>query len=242
MVSVFSPGRGQCATVFRDITERKEMERRIEASLREKEVLLQEVHHRVKNNMQVISSLLSLSKRRMTCEEDVEVLRASQNRVRSMALIHDTLYRAEDLASITAADYLGGLVRQLVDSYGVDPAVVATEVNVESIFLGVTEAIPCGLIVNELVSNSLKHAFPGGRKGVLRVELSESSGTELILTVADDGVGFAPRSDSQDGESIGLQLVSALVEQLGGRMQTARSQGTTFRISFSRSTRSATSD
>jgi PAS domain S-box-containing protein len=216
-----------------DITERKQAEEQIRASLQEKEVLLKEIHHRVKNNLQVVSSLLSLQSKEVQDAASLEVLRESQNRVKSMALIHEKLYQSQDLSQVNFADYVRDLTTHLFRTYRANAGVVTLRVIVsDEVRLGVDTAIPCGLIVNELVSNALKHAFPGGRAGEVRVELDRDERNELVLAVSDNGVSFPADMDFRTTGSLGLKLVATLVDQLKGSIQLDRSKGTTFKITF----------
>jgi PAS domain S-box-containing protein len=217
--------------VIRDITKRKRAEEQIKASLREKEVLLKEIHHRVKNNLQAISSLLYLQSRNVKDQETFEMFQDSQNRVKSMSLVHERLYQSQDLARVDFAEYVRNLANHLFRSYGGNTNVIQLRLNVNDVFLGVDTAIPCGLIINELVSNSLKHAFPEGRAGEIRIELRADDG-QLTLMVSDNGVGFLEDLDFRDTASLGLQLVNMLVEQLEGTIELDRSGGTAFKITF----------
>jgi len=216
----------------RDITERKRAEEQIKQSIKEKEVLLREIHHRVKNNMQVISSLLNLQSAHIKDSQYKEILKESQNRIRSMALVHERLYQSENLANIDFHEYITSLVRGLFRSYNATADMVSLVIEVEDVSLGVDAAVPCGLIINELVSNSLKHAFPGGRKGEIKIVLH--SVCEMVeLTVADNGVGIPEDVDFRTTESLGLDLVTTLAEyQLGGEITLDRSEGTAFCITF----------
>lgn len=220
-----------------DITERKEAEEKVQASLREKEVLLKEIHHRVKNNMQVVSSLLSLQANRVQDSASLEVLRESQNRVKSMALIHEKLYQSKDLAKVDFADYVRDLTMHLFRTYRTNAGAITLRINVsENVRLGVDTAIPCGLIVNELVSNALKYAFPGGRAGEVRVDLEREGGGELTLVVSDNGVGFPADVDPGHTGSLGLKLVTTLADQLEGSIELERSAGTLFKVTFAEAT------
>jgi PAS domain S-box-containing protein len=218
---------------IRDISERRKVETKLRASLEEKEVLLKEIHHRVKNNLQIVSSMLSLQLDQLTDSVALERFKESQTRVRSIALFHEKLYQSKDLARIDIADYLRGLATGLFAAYGVNPDVVTLTVEAEDVSLDVDAAISCGLIVNELVSNSLKHAFPNGRTGRVRVELRTLNG-EVELAVADDGVGFPDGVDVWSTGTLGLKLVSIFTEQVGGAIELDRSAGTRFIIDFPR--------
>jgi PAS domain S-box-containing protein len=217
---------------IRDITERKAAEDRLQASLSEKEVLLREVHHRVKNNMQVISSLLNLQSRRIQDPDVLEMFRESQRRIRSMALIHERLYQSSDLSRIEFSQYLRNLATHLFHSYQVSSDRVRLRLDTEEVFLNINTAIPCGLIVNELVSNALKHGFPEGRTGEVAVELHRVAGDGYVVRVRDDGVGFPQALDYRRTETLGMQIVNTLVNQLDGTIELVRDKGTGFAISF----------
>jgi PAS domain S-box-containing protein len=217
---------------IRDITERKAAEDRLQASLSEKEVLLREVHHRVKNNMQVISSLLNLQSRRIQDPDVLEMFRESQRRIRSMALIHERLYQSSDLARIEFSQYLRNLATHLFHSYQVSSDRVRLRLDTEEVFLNINTAIPCGLIVNELVSNALKHGFPEGRRGEVAVELHRVAGDGYVIRVSDDGLGFPPELDYRRTETLGMQIINTLVNQLDAEIELVRDKGTEFVISF----------
>jgi two-component sensor histidine kinase/PAS domain-containing protein len=216
-------------TLMGEVAERTRAQAALSASLQEKEVLLKEIHHRVKNNLQIISSLLSLQ----TANHDSDptaALRESQDRIRSMALIHEKLYRSVDMARVDFRDYVEGLTAGLQRSYFPGPG-ARVFVDVEDILLNIDLAIPCGLIVNELVSNSLKHAFRDGREGEIRVALARD-GHNYILTVIDNGPGLPPGVDYRNTPSLGLQLVNLLAGQLDGTVELDCSRGTRFKITF----------
>jgi two-component sensor histidine kinase len=212
--------------------ERKKAEEQIKASLREKEVLLREIQHRVKNNMQVMSSLINLQARNITNQEAIEVLKESQSRIRSMAFVHEKLYQSKDLAKINIYDYLSSLAVHLFHSYKIDPHLIHLNLNVDNVFLDINSATPCGLIVNELISNSLKHAFPEERKGEINIEFHPREDQKLELIVKDDGVGFPEGMDFRQTETLGMQLVNMLVQQLEGTIELLKDKGTEFRIVF----------
>jgi PAS domain S-box-containing protein len=217
-----------------DITDRKRAGDQVKASLHEKEVLLKEIHHRVKNNLQVISSLLNLQSHRIHDPKDVDAFNASMDRIKSMALIHDKLYRSENLASIYFPGYVSDLVRGLVANYSTGKG-IELDLRVDPISLNVDNAIPLGLIVNELVSNALKHAFSGGKQGKVVIGL-HIEGSDAVLVVSDNGIGFPDGLDFANTESLGMQLVVTLVEQLEGTITLNGNQGTEFRIAFNRRT------
>jgi PAS domain S-box-containing protein len=226
-----SSGRSVLVIVVRDITERKRAEEQLKVALKEKEVLLKEIHHRVKNNLAVISSLLNMQSKYIKDKKTLEIFRESQNRVKTMALIHTKLYQSTDLARIDFADYIRKLAADLIDSYRLEPDAVTLLLDVKNVDFDVNVAIPCGLIINELLTNALKHAFPHGHKGEVRVSLRPED-ERMTLAVADNGVGFSENIDFRNTESLGLQLVTALVEQLGGTIDLTVNDGTTFVISF----------
>jgi two-component sensor histidine kinase len=203
------------------------------ASLTEKEVLLREIHHRVKNNMQVISSLLRLQARYVKDSKLSAMFKDSEHRIRSMALIHEKLYNSKDLSRIDFGDYVNNLCSGLFSSYGVNNREIKFKVDTAEISMGIDTAIPCGLVINELISNSLKYAFKKGQKGEIGVRLREISGGEYELIVADTGAGLDEAIDFRTTESLGLQLVTSIAEsQLHGEITLDRTKGTVFRIKF----------
>ncbi|MCD6051728.1 MAG: signal transduction histidine kinase [Verrucomicrobia bacterium] len=214
-----------------DITERKQAEQRLSDSLNEKEVLLQEVHHRVKNNMQVISSLFSLAASQQTNPVMAAMLKENQNRVQSMALVHEKFYRKTDLARVDFQDYLHDLVTHLFRSFGAVGRVQYV-LETEPVNLTVDSAIPCGLIANELLSNALKHAFPNGRQGTVTVQLKQDTAGVAQMCISDDGAGLPSEFDTRRGNTLGLQLVRTLTEQLGGQIEVLRQPKTSFNITF----------
>jgi len=216
---------------IRDISERKRVETTLRASLKEKEVLLQEIHHRVKNNLQIVSSLLNLQTEKLSDPKAIELFKESQNRVRSIALFHEKLYQSRDLGRVEIGDYIKGLANGSFATYGVNPDDIVLAVDTEDIPLGVDAAISCGLIVNELISNALKHAFPDRRRGHVAVTL-RSAGSQVVLEVADDGVGFPAGLDIRSPSTLGLKLVAIFTEQVGGTMDLTREGGTRFSLRF----------
>ena len=218
--------------ILRDITERKREEEKLKSSLREKEILLKEIHHRVKNNLQIISSLLNLQSGHIRDPRALEVFKEGQGRVRSMALIHEKLYQSDDLARVDFYEYISNLAAYLFRSYEVNSGAVTLNVESEDVLLGVDTAIPCGLIINELVSNSLKHAFPGGGSGSINITLRPAGPERLTLAVSDDGIGLPPGFDVRNTPSLGLQLVNTLARQLGGEVEVTGGAGAEFKITF----------
>jgi PAS domain S-box-containing protein len=227
-------GRSYLQGVMSDITARKEAEEKLQASLAEKEVLLKEIHHRVKNNLQVISSLLFLQSRMASDPHIVDVFLDSQNRVRSMALIHEQLYRSTDFGRIDFDHYLRSLTTSIARGLRRDAAPITLRREAPEVFLSIDMAIPCGLLINELVTNAFKHAFPDGRAGTVEVLMKNCDNGTVALTVTDDGIGLSETVNPETAESLGLKLVQMLSSQLGGTIEVNRSPGTTFRVVFPR--------
>jgi PAS domain S-box-containing protein len=225
-------GKKQYQTLYRDITERKRAEEAVQASLREKEILLREIHHRVKNNMQVISSLFNLQAASITADNARRLLKEGQLRIRSMALVHEKLYQSRDLSKIDFADYLRSLSDHLLQFLKVETDRIRLETDLENVPLGINSAVPCGLLATELITNSIKHAFPAGRKGAIRLGLRRRPDCSVELRVADDGVGIPETLDFRSTESLGLQIVTLLVDQLEGTIELDRKEGTAYTIVF----------
>jgi len=219
-------------SVILDLSERKQSERRIQEALAQKELLLREVHHRVKNNLQVIHSLLDLQSMRLQDHDLIDALRDSQNRIRSMSLIHQTLYQSDNLARVDFARFLGELVRGLGEAYRAVAGQVRIGVQAEGITLPINEAIPCGLVINELVSNALKHGFADGRSGQIEIRMSEPVPGQLVLTVSNDGVAVPDDIDPLQTQTLGLQLVQLLTRQLGGVLDIHRGNPVRFELRF----------
>ncbi len=215
-----------------DVTPQKNVEEALQVSLREKQMLLQEVHHRVGNNLQVISSLLSLQADHLEAPQAAQVFRESRERIRSMALIHERLYRSRDLSRISPAEYLESLVSHLFNIYGAEARDIHYELIVEDIPMDLNTAIPVGMIVNELVSNALEHAFSDNRGGRVSVGLTKREEGCVRLTVGDNGTGFPTYLDIHEMASMGLQLVVLLVQQIQGSITLHRTDGTVFEITF----------
>jgi PAS domain S-box-containing protein len=221
-------------SIVRDITQRKQAETQLQTSLEEKNVLLKEIHHRVKNNLQTISSLLKLQATKVQDAGVIEALRESQNRVIAMALVHEKLYQSPSLARINVADYLNNLIEEIINSYGAGTRHIQLQVEVATIELEIDTIIPCGLIINELLSNALTHAFPGDRSGTIHIQFTQSSKNHYLLTVSDNGIGVPETINFQNTTSLGLQLVFLLTQQLQGNVELERENGTTFTIQFDR--------
>ncbi|MBD1808162.1 PAS domain S-box protein [Microcoleus sp. FACHB-SPT15] len=215
-----------------DISERKLAEIKIKESLQEKEVLLQEIHHRVKNNLQVISSLLDLQSQHIQNQPMLEIFRESQSRIRSMALVHEKLYQSKDCAKIIFVDYVETLTSYLFQVYGVKAENITLNLKIDDISLNIDTAIPCGLIINELVSNSLKYAFPNRKEGVITVIFQSSLNGQRKLIVKDNGIGLSANFKLDHVKSLGLKLVNVLTKQIEGTIAVNRNAGTEFRISF----------
>ena len=215
-----------------DVTEQLKAEEFLKNSLVEKEILLREIHHRVKNNLQTISSLLDLQAESITEEKILEAFRSSQNRIKSMALIHERLYKAEDLSKIKAEEYIEKLIDYLEDTYTSPTWDIEIITDINKLFLNLDVAIPCGLIINELVSNSIKYAFPDNRKGKIKISLQPDESKNLILTISDNGRGIPLEMLAQDSQTLGLQLVKLLVKQLNGKMEIDGTNGTSIKIIF----------
>jgi PAS domain S-box-containing protein len=222
-------------SVTRDISERRKGEERLKSLVHEKEILLKEIHHRVKNNFQIVASLLSLQSENVENAAATGALIEGRNRVQTLSLIHEKLYQSESLAGIPFADYIEGLVQGLFSSYGIDPSRIGLEVHAKDVQLGVDAAIPCGLIINELVSNCFKYAFPEHRKekGFIEIVMRRDETGKVLLSVSDDGVGLPGDMDFKTIKSLGLQLVTLLAEQqLQGSIRLERDHGTKFTIEF----------
>ena len=215
----------------KEIIEKKNAEEKINASLREKMILLREIHHRVKNNLQVISSLLNLQSAYIDDKKSLEIFRESQNRIKSMALIHEKLYQSKDLNKIEFSEYIKSLANDLFNSYSINSKRISLKVDVKNISLEIDYAILCGLIINEFISNSFKHAFPGEMGGEIYVNLY-SEGNRYVLTYRDNGIGIPENIDFRKTVSLGLQLVNTLTEQLGGEIFLDKSKYTEFKILF----------
>lgn len=247
--SVYTDENNDVIGVFaaaRDITEIKEAEKNIKASLKEKEVLLREIHHRVKNNLQIISSLLSLQSDYINDDEALDIFTESQNRVKTMAMIHEKLYKSDCLMKINFGDYVEELADSLFYNYRISPNMIKLRKNMDNVFFDVNTSIPCGLIINELVTNCLKHAFPWFKAsksledspqdlefGKYQIDIELKPDNEnYILTVADNGIGFPDDIDFKNTDSLGLQLVNNLVDQLDGTITLDKNEGTKFTIIF----------
>ena len=211
---------------------RKQAEKELRIALQEKEILLREIHHRVKNNLQVISSLLYLQERYIEDERYKYIFKDTRNRIKSMALIHDRLCHSPNLSNINFAEYIKDTANTLLQSYKT-PDKIILSIDVEDIVISIESAVPCGLILNELISNSLKHAFPEGKEGEIQLSFYRSAAGLITLMVSDNGVGFPNDFDFKDSKSLGMKLINLLVHQINGTLELDRTGGTSFKISFS---------
>ncbi|MGB3693123.1 MAG: PAS domain S-box protein [Spirulinaceae cyanobacterium] len=218
--------------IIEDISERKEIKEKIKASLREKEILLKEIHHRVKNNLHIISSLLDLQSDYLEDERFSSIFADSQSRIETMALVHEQLYQSKDLRQINLEDYIHRLMDNLAISYNCDLSIISLFVEVEPVILNLETAIPCGLLINELVTNCFKYAFPYGRSGKIHIKLQQNTEKRICLAVWDNGVGIPPSVDWQNSNSLGLELVHTLAEQLHAEITLDRKNGTSFTFRF----------
>ena len=216
-----------------DITENKINEEKITQSLKEKNVLLKEVHHRVKNNMQVISSILNLQSSYVRDTYALNLLKECQNRIKSMAFIHESLYQTKNFESVNFSEYVTTLSKNLVHTYSINTKKVKLILTLDELMLNLDASIPCGLIINEIISNSLKYAFPDNRDGIIFVTLGVDK-NKVKIEVGDNGIGIPENVDIKNTQTLGLQLVDTLVEQLSGTVKLKRSKGTVFSIEFNK--------
>ncbi len=215
-----------------EISERKQAEDKLKKTLAEKETLLREIHHRVKNNMAVVSSLLSLEARKIKDATVKSLFEESQQRVKAMALVHEKLYQTKDLSSINFEDYITSIVSEIISLYRINTNAITTEINIEDIGLDLEAAVPCGLIINELLTNAFKHAFPDNRSGVLSVNFSKTDHHAYTLAIKDNGVGLPEGFDYKEASTLGLQLVNVLTGQLNGTLQIRSDKGTEAVVTF----------
>ncbi len=230
-------GRTVRVEVGSDITDRKKAEEQLRSSLEEKEILLREIHHRVKNNMQIITSMLKLQSRSIQDERLVEIFRESQSRIQSMALVHEKLYQSGDFVRINVRDYLTSLSRNISRAFASSRTKIELSVEAADISMGLDDLIPCGLIINELVSNAFKHAFPSSGTGQISVRLSRDEADDIALSVSDNGVGLPEGLDMERSDSLGLQIVNILVKQLNGTVSMVSGMGTEFKVTIPKSSR-----
>nr|WP_321352216.1 PAS domain S-box protein [uncultured Methanoregula sp.] len=223
------PGTKKSVSSLMDITERNQMTQKLSAALKEKEVLLREIHHRVKNNLQIIISLLNLQSHSFSDEKVLGAIMESQNRVRAMALVHEKVYQSENLSEIDITEYIRYLGTYLFQFYNVNMNTIHLKIEGEHIRMGINTAVPLGLVINELISNSLKHAFPGGRSGEILVRL-EATDSDTEILVCDNGIGFAKDYDWEKSETLGLMLVQSLIRQILASVEMDGAAGTQYRI------------
>ncbi len=222
--------------ILRDITGRKKAEEQIKVSLKEKELLLRELYHRTKNNMQVISAMLTLQSSYINEKSTLSMFKEMQNRIQSMALVHQKLYQSQNLSSINIKEYINDLAALSMQSYKTSTDEISLILDIDNIFLSIDTAIPCGLILNELISNSLKYAFPDKEKGEIRIRFHKTKRGNIELELSDNGVGFPENFDLRHSKSLGLQSVFAIVEhQLQGKIKYEIKNGTVCRIKFKES-------
>ncbi|MFO7980121.1 MAG: histidine kinase dimerization/phosphoacceptor domain -containing protein [Candidatus Aminicenantes bacterium] len=229
--STYNPESKRITGLLKDITDSKNAEKKIKKSLKEKEVLLKEIHHRVKNNMQVISSLINIQARRIKDPKAQEMFKDTRNRVMSMAIVHERLYRSEDLTGIDFSKYIERMAVHLMSYYGELSQNIELKKEIENIFLDITKAVPLGLITNELLANALKHAFPKNKKGEIKIKFNKK-GKTYHLTISDNGIGFPKDLDFRKADSMGMDLVNSLVSQINGKVDLLRDKGTAFKITF----------
>jgi two-component sensor histidine kinase/PAS domain-containing protein len=216
----------------KEIYEHKIDEEKIKASLKEKEVLLKEIHHRVKNNMQIISSMLGLQSNTVMDEKFNDMLRDSQNRIKSMALIHEKLYQSQNMANVNFEEYINSLVINLYSSYNINRNKINLNIDICDVIFNIDTAIPLGLIINEIISNSLKHAFPDGRNGEIYLRLSKTTDNKYELVIKDNGVGIPSNVDANTTKTLGLKLIYALIEQIDGSISVDKIEGSCYFIEF----------
>ncbi|NIM18604.1 MAG: hypothetical protein GTO45_42050 [Candidatus Aminicenantes bacterium] len=228
---------GEIVAVYDDITERKQAETQIKKALKEKEVLLKEVYHRVKNNLQNILSLITMQERYVKDKDTLGYFIGLKNRVRAMGLIHEKLFKSEDLTQINIKDYLESIVSHLTYSFDVNIHRVKIHTKMENIYFNIETALPCGLLVNEIVSNSIKYAFPGQQPGEILLELKElkeENKDNYMLVISDNGIGISPEYDCEEKQGLGSKLIKAFVLQLEGKVELDRSKGTKYTVYFPR--------
>jgi len=230
--SQFIINRRALDTAQKDLAERKQAEEQLRRSLNEKEILLKELHHRVKNNMQVVSSLISMQSQKIDDPKYFAYFMETQNRIHAMALIHEMLYNSKDMSKIDFSSYLGDFTQYLLSIYNTNQQQIQMHINVKDVYFGIDTAVPCGMIINELVSNALKHAFPGGREGSVTIDFAANADGKHVLTVSDDGVGIPKGFNIDTSDSLGMLIVYSLTKQLEGSIAIDGSRGMVVRIIF----------
>lgn len=222
---------GAIYCVARDVTKEKEIQKTLRASLREKEVLLKEIHHRVKNNLQIISSLINMQIRKLDDHTSKDALLECQNRIQAIALIHEKIYQSADYARVSFNEYVQSLVNDIFRAAGISKERIGVELNIPKNSIPIDKAIPCALILNELVTNSLKHAFPEHRRGIIAISMKHDHGN-IEFMIRDNGIGIPQDFNLETSPSLGLQLIYTLVEQLNAELRTDFSEGSSFTFSF----------
>ena len=217
--------------IAHDITKRKEIELKLEKALEEKDTLMKEIYHRTKNNLMVISSLLSLQSRYIKDEDTQNIFKESQNRAKSMALIHEKLYRSGDLEHLNFTEYIINISNDLYDTYTLDKNLIKLVLDIDEVTLNVEISIPLALILNELLTNSLKHAFPNDKGGEIKVELKKYNG-KFKLSVGDNGIGFPEDLDYHNTNTLGMLIVNSLIDQIDGELNLEKTNGTKFTVTF----------
>jgi len=222
-------------SLLQEVHSREKAEALLRKSLQEKELLLKEIHHRVKNNLLVVASLLDWQANYIEDEKIIKMFENSQDRIHSMALIHEHLYKCDDLKRLNIAEYIKDLVDKIFYSYDVGGKGIEFSINVEDIILNIETARPCGLMINELIGNALEHAFPkkNQNQGVISLDFKKATEDKMMLSVTDNGIGLSKDFDLEKSESLGLQLVHTLIEQLDGELELDTTKGTTFKVTFS---------
>ncbi len=223
----------QFVSIKFDITARVQSDEIIKSALRDKEVLLRELYHRTKNNMQVISSMLNLKAATLHDKKMIEILEDMGNRIKTMAIVHQKLYQSQNLSSVDLKEYIKDISILLINSYSVESEKIKLNLNLESIFVAIDTAIPCGLIVNEVITNSLKHAFPGDKEGEINIRLFRLNENLIELEISDNGVGIPEEYDIEAGNTLGIQVFKSIAEeQMNGEIQFDTTNGVKFNIRF----------
>jgi two-component sensor histidine kinase len=218
--------------VARDITERKIMEEQLEQALKDKDILMKEIHHRVKNNLMIMASLLNMQSRYIEDEVARDIFKDSQSRARTMALIHEKLYQSKELKKLDVQDYMESLARDIYHAYIKDPEKIQLNLEIEQLMLDINTVIPLGLILNEILTNTFKYAFPGDADGIVEVKFIKKENNEFLLEVCDDGAGLPPDFHEKKTESLGMRLIHSLTEQIRGELEINSDHGTQVRVKF----------
>jgi two-component sensor histidine kinase len=204
----------------------------LKKSLHEKEVLLKEVHHRVKNNLQVITSLLKLQSQHVSDPELLYIIKETQNRIMAMSFAHQKLYQSKNFSEVDFCEYLKKIVSQIVHIFGTESKNIKISINSESVKLGIETAIPCGMLVNEIITNSVKHAFPNNEKGEIKISFRKEDGNNYGLTVGDNGIGMSGKINIAEAKTLGLQLIETLARQIDAKLELHGKKGMEYRITF----------